>query len=77
MCVGAIMRLTEIRDDAGVPVGRLEDGSTVTLSFVPEASVGTYLLIHLGIPVEIVDPQEAHEVLALRQSGDTQGGSRA
>lgn len=77
MCVGSIVRLVEIREDAGVPVGRMQDGCLVPLSFVPDASVGAYLLLHLGIPVEVLSPEEAREALALRLAGDDPGGSHS
>jgi hydrogenase maturation factor len=47
-------------------MGRLEDGDEVTLSFVPDATPGHYVLVHLGIPVEVLDPAAAEEALALR-----------
>lgn len=77
MCLGSIARLAEVRQDHGVCVGRLDDESTVPLSFVPAASAGDYLLLHLGIPVEILDPQDAREALALRRSGQGEGGGWA
>ena len=76
MCVGTIARLAAIRDENGVAIGRLEEGCDVQLSFVPEAQVGAYLLLHLGIPVEILDPQAAREALALRETGAIREGAQ-
>jgi hydrogenase maturation factor len=72
MCIGSIAVLEEIWDDDGVRVGRLADGCVVALSFVPEALPGSYLLLHLGIPVEVLNHAAAREALALR-SGDEGG----
>ena len=66
MCLGSIARLAEAWDDEGARVGRLDDGCVVSLSFVPDASPGAHLLLHLGIPVEVLDPDAAREALALR-----------
>lgn len=66
MCLGGIARLTETWEEEGVCLGRLDDGSVVTLSFLPEATPGTYVLVHLGIPVEALDEATAEEALALR-----------
>jgi hydrogenase expression/formation protein HypC len=66
MCLGAITRVAETWEQEGVPVARLDDGSVVSLSFVPEASAGAYVLVHLGIPVEVLDPAAAEQALALR-----------
>ncbi len=66
MCLGSIAVLVEAWDDAGARLGRLDDGCVVPLSFVPDAAPGAHLLIHLGIPVEVLEPDAAHEALALR-----------
>lgn len=66
MCVGTIATLIEIRDEEGVRVGRLDDGCVVALTFVPGARLGDPLLLHLGIPVEVLDPDAARDALCLR-----------
>lgn len=68
MCLGSIAVLAEAWDDDGVRVGRLEDGCVVSLSFVPDAEPGGYLLLHLGIPVEVLDPAAARDALELREA---------
>ena len=67
MCIGEISRLADAWEDGGVRIGRLESGSVVTLSFVPDAARGSYVLVHLGIPVEVLESQVAEEALALRE----------
>ena len=69
MCVGAIARLDEVWDDSGARLGRVDDGCVVSLSFVPDARAGDQLLLHLGIPVEVLHPDAARDALALRASG--------
>jgi hydrogenase maturation factor len=69
MCVGSLAALAEAWDDGATRAGRLEDGTIVTLAFVPGAQPGDHLLVHLGIPVEILDPTTAREALALRGEG--------
>jgi len=77
MCLGAISTLAAVWDEDGVRVGRLVDGSVVTLGFVPEAEAGDQVLVHLGIPVEVLDPGTAAEALALRGNAltDHHGGA--
>jgi hydrogenase expression/formation protein HypC len=70
MCLGSIVRLTETWDEEGARVGRLDNGSVVSLAFLPEASAGAYVLVHVGIPVEVVDPDTAREALALRSNAE-------
>jgi hydrogenase expression/formation protein HypC len=66
MCLGAIARLDEAWDADGVRVGRLDDGRVVPLAFVPEAEAGDFVLVHTGIPAEVLDPAAAREALAFR-----------
>ena len=66
MCLGSIATLVEAWDDAGVRVGRLDEGSVVPLAFVPNAVPGACLLIHLGIPVEVLEADSARDARRLR-----------
>jgi hydrogenase maturation factor len=67
MCLGDIDVLAEVTD-AGV--GRLGCGAEVTLAFVPDARPGSYVLVHLGVPVEVLDPDAARTAIALRTPDD-------
>lgn len=64
MCLGSIARLVEAWDENGLRLGRLDDGTTVPLTFLRDAPPGSHLLLHLGLPVEVLDPDTAREVLA-------------
>jgi hydrogenase maturation factor len=68
MCLGSILLLVDAWDSDGARLGRLEDGAVATLAFVPETEPGDRLLVHLGVPVEVLDPADAHAALALRES---------
>jgi len=76
MCLGEITTLIDAWDEDGARVGRLADGSVVSLAFVPDAQPGAPLLVHLGVPVEMLDTQLAAEALALRDPAlaDERGG---
>ena len=46
----------------------------VSLACAPEAQVGDYVLVHVGVAISVVDPQEAAETFAyLRQMGELDG----
>ena len=75
MCLGSIAVLAETWDDGGAIMGRLDDGCIVPLSFVPDASPGSHLLLHLGIPVEVLDPAAAQDALALRAINQDRHGA--
>ena len=57
MCIGSSTMLVEVWDDEGSRVGRLGDGHVVSLAFLPEAEAGDVVLVHLGIPVEVIAPE--------------------
>ena len=57
MCIGCAAVLVEVWDEAGSRVGRLADGHVVSLAFLPEAEAGDAVLLHLGIPVEVLVPE--------------------
>jgi hydrogenase expression/formation protein HypC len=69
MCLGAIHVLEDVWEDAGARVGRLDDDGVVTLAYVPDAQPGAYVLVHLGIPVEILRAEDAEAALGLRAAG--------
>lgn len=75
MCLGSIAVLAEAWDDGGARLGRLDDGSVVPLSFVPGASPGAHLLVHLGIPVEVLAADAARDALDLRAFDPDRNGA--
>jgi hydrogenase maturation factor len=69
MCLGSIQVLEEAWEEAGTRLGRLQDGAVVSLAFVPEAAAGEHVLVHLGVPVEVLDAEAAQVALQLREGG--------
>ena len=57
MCIGSSAVLVEVWEDGGARVGRLGDGHVVSLAFLPEAEAGDLVLVHLGIPVQVLAPE--------------------
>lgn len=66
MCLAVPGQITELFDD--IPLTRTGlvdfDGifSEVNLSFVPEADVGDYVVVHVGVAISMIDPDEAERV---------------
>jgi hypothetical protein len=54
MCIGAVAFLADVWDEGGTRAGRLTDGSVVSLAFLPRAAAGDTVLLHLGVPVEVL-----------------------
>lgn len=69
MCLGSIDVLEDAWEDGDARAGRLGCGKVVSLAFVPEAREGDYVLVHLGVPVEVLEPKAAGEAMALRIEG--------
>ena len=67
MCLGEIATLVAAWEEDGARLGRLADGTVVSLAFVPDARADDHLLVHLGIPVEVLEPDTAARALALRE----------
>lgn len=65
MCLAVPMKIVEIRTD-GIGVAEL-DGSRheVNLSLVPEAGLGTYVIVHAGFAIERMNESEANAILAV------------
>ena len=70
MCLGDVDVLVDAWEEGGTPLGRLQCGKEVPLAFVPNAQPGSYLLVHLGVPVEVLDAHSAETALALRTPPD-------
>jgi hydrogenase maturation factor len=59
MCLGVVGVVTEIRDDDGVPMALVGDGTvSACLLTCPAAAVGDTVLIHSGYVLKILCPQE-------------------
>lgn len=68
MCLGMIVRLEEIWDSGGMPMGRgagAED--PICLAYVPEATAGDQVLVHVGFALEVLAPESAAEAIAVRE----------
>jgi hydrogenase expression/formation protein HypC len=46
---------------------------TVNLAFVPEAKVGEYVLVHVGLAISVVDEEEANKVFGYLKEMDELG----
>jgi hydrogenase expression/formation protein HypC len=68
MCLGIPGKVVEVYDLDGARMGKVDfDGivKEICLSFVPEAEVGDYTIVHVGFGITKVDEESAHDTLAL------------
>lgn len=68
MCLGIPGKITEVYERDGLLMGKVDFGGALReacLSYVPEAVVGDYVLIHVGFAINRLSEEEAQETLAL------------
>ncbi|MGC8633355.1 MAG: HypC/HybG/HupF family hydrogenase formation chaperone [Candidatus Limnocylindrales bacterium] len=74
MCLGIPGKVIEIRDEGGLAMGRVDFGGVrkeACLAYVPEVTVGDYVIVHVGFAISTVDEEEALRTLELLdQMGD-------
>ena len=66
MCLAVPGKLISVEgDDAMQRTGKVDFGGVVkevSLACVPEAEIGQYLLVHVGLALSIIDEEEAQQV---------------
>ncbi len=76
MCLAVPGQIQSIagEEDALLRTGRVDFGGVVkdvSLAYVPEAKVGDYVVVHVGVALNTVEPEEARRTLEyLRQMGE-------
>lgn len=62
MCLGIPGKILEFFDVRGVRMAKVEFGGITRdacLQCVPDASVGDYVVVHVGFAISKIDPEEA------------------
>jgi hydrogenase expression/formation protein HypC len=68
MCLGIPGRVTEIRDEAGLAMGKVDFGGVrkdACLAYLPEVKLGDYVIVHVGFAISQVDEAEALKTLEI------------
>lgn len=78
MCLAIPGKVLDLHgDDPFLRTGRVSFGGVVKLinfACAPEAKVGDYVLVHVGVAISVIDEQEAEETFRyLRAMGDLEG----
>ena len=73
MCLGVPGKIIESYEKDSLPMAKVDFGGVfreACLSYVPEAKVGDYCIIHVGFAISVLSESEAMETLELlRQIG--------
>jgi hydrogenase expression/formation protein HypC len=62
MCLGIPGEIVEVREDNGLRVGKVKFAGVtreVCLQYVPDASPGDYVVVHVGFAISRIDREEA------------------
>ncbi|HEY3826090.1 MAG TPA: HypC/HybG/HupF family hydrogenase formation chaperone [Bryobacteraceae bacterium] len=62
MCLAIPGRINALHENTGVPMAKVDFGGIMReacLSYVPDARVGDYVLVHVGFAIGKVDEEEA------------------
>jgi hydrogenase expression/formation protein HypC len=77
MCLGVPGRITEVFEREGLRMGTVDFGGIrreACLQYAPEAAVGTYVIVHVGFAISIVDEESAARSYALlAEMGNLEG----
>jgi hydrogenase expression/formation protein HypC len=71
VCLAIPGKIISSQMDNGIRVGRVQFGGITRetcLDFVPEASVGDYVIVHVGFAISLVDSEEAERSYQLLES---------
>jgi len=70
MCLGVPGKIVDVREVDGIRMGTVDFGGITReacLAYAPEAGLGSWVVIHVGFAISVVDEQEArrsYELLA-------------
>jgi hydrogenase expression/formation protein HypC len=68
MCLGVPGKITEIYENGGLRMGKIDFGGIVReacLAYVPEADIGDYTVIHVGFAISKLSEEEAMATLEI------------
>ncbi len=66
MCLAMPGKVIEIYNENGLKMGRIDYSGTVNtacLEYVPEISIGEYVIVHAGFAISVIDEAEANKTL--------------
>jgi hydrogenase expression/formation protein HypC len=76
MCLGVPGKITEIYEQNGMQMGKVDFGGVTRetcLDFVPEAQIGDYTVIHVGFAISLLSEEEAKKTLDMLREIDALG----
>ena len=68
MCLGIPGKVLEIHQENDLAMGKVDFGGIakeVCLAYTPEVKVGDYVIVHAGVAIDRLEPEDAQETLRL------------
>jgi hydrogenase expression/formation protein HypC len=68
MCLAIPGQVTEIHEDNGIMMGKVNFGGimkNVCLAYVPEIAIGDYTIVHVGFALTRIDEESARKTLKM------------
>jgi hydrogenase expression/formation protein HypC len=68
MCLAVPGRVIEIFEQNGLKMGRIDYSGTINricMEYVPEAEVGSYVIVHAGFAISVLDEEEAQKTFKI------------
>lgn len=62
MCLAIPGKISALHENTGVPMAKVEFGGITReacMSYLPDAQIGDYVLVHVGFAISRVDEEEA------------------
>ena len=76
MCLGIPGKVVEINDEGPLRMARVDFGGVrkeACLAYLPEVSIGDYVIVHVGFAISQLDEEEALKTLDLLRMIDEEG----
>lgn len=76
MCLGIPGRVTETYAEYDTPMGKVDFGGVfkrVCLAHTPQATVGQYVIVHVGFALYVIDETEARQIFTFLERMDELG----
>ena len=77
MCLALPARVVQLLDDQQAVVDLGGVRKEISVALVPDATLGDYVIVHVGFAIGMVEPDEAQRTLALFAGLDASAGTTA
>jgi hydrogenase expression/formation protein HypC len=68
MCLAVPGRVVSVHEESGTTMAQVDFGGVqkkVCLAYLPETTVGEYVIVHVGFAIQRLDEEAARETLAM------------